>query len=330
MEAAHGLDIVVGRPGVGRLARVLTALAALPLLLGLGGCSIKRFAVNNVANSLTSGPDVFASDDDPELVRDAIPFGLKMMESMLAIVPDPEGLLLTCCRAYTQYSYAFLQMEADSLEPLDRARAQQLRARAVNLYLRARGFGLRGLELRSKGISQRLLAEPDAAVAKLKDKDVPLMYWTAAAWGSAIAAAKDRPELAADVTSVRALMSKALALDEDWEAGALHEAFIALDALPEMMGGSQKRAREHFERAVALSHGTRPAPFVMLAENVSIPSQNRAEFDQMLKRALEVDPERRPENRLETLLTQRRARSLLARAGDLFLDSDTTQVEESR
>lgn len=310
--------------------RLLVITLAAFALVAISGCSIKRFAVKSVANSLTSGPDVFASDDDPELVRDALPFGLKMMESLLASVPDHEGLLLTCCRGYTQYAYAFVQMDADSIESIDRARAAQLRERALKLYLRARAFGLRGLERRERGITQRLVTSPDQAVARLKARDVPMMYWTAAAWGSAISVGRDRPELAADITSVRALMTRALTLDEDFESGAIHEALIALDALPEMMGGSKPRARQHFERALELSHGARPGPFVMLAENVSVATQNRAEFERLLRLALEIDPEKSPGNRLETLLTQRKARALLARADDLFLDSDTTHVEESR
>src|SRR5438034_178160 len=120
------------------------------------GCSIQRMAVKSMANSLTSGPDVFASDDDPELVRDAVPFGLKTLESLLQTLPRHEGLLLSLCRGYTQYAYAFVQMDAEALENTDRAGASRLRERALKLYLRARGYGLRGLELRHPGISEEL------------------------------------------------------------------------------------------------------------------------------------------------------------------------------
>lgn len=305
-------------------------LALLALAFASTGCSIKRMAVNSMANSLTSGPDVYAADNDPELVRDAVPFGLKLMEQMLTISPDHPGLLLGCCKGYTSYAYAFVQLDADSLETIDRARASALRDRALNLYLRARAFGLRGLERRQKGISEQLLAQPDQAVAKLEKKDVPLMFWTAAAWGSAISVGKDRPELAGDAGSVRALLARALALDESYDLGALHEAFIVLEALPEVMGGSNVRARQHFDRAVALSHGEFPGPFVTMAENVAVPAQDRAGFDRLLHQALDIDPEKHPENRLQTLVTQRKARILLSRADDLFLESDTTHVEESR
>jgi predicted anti-sigma-YlaC factor YlaD len=287
-------------------------------------------AVKSVANSLTSGPDIFASDDDPELVRDALPFGLKFMESLLSMVPDHEGLLLTCCRGYTQYAFAFVQADADAVEGTDRARAAELRERALKLYLRARGFGLRGLELRHRGIADEFRGNPTAAAARLTAKELPLIYWTAASWGSAISVAKDRPEISADIDAVRALMGRALQLDEDYEGGAVHEAMIVLEALPAMMGGSLARAREHFQRAVDLSKGSRAAPFVTLAENVAVQEQNRAEFERLLKQALEIDPERNPQARLETLLVQKRARTLLSREDDLFLEADTTQIKESR
>ena len=252
------------------------------------------------------------------------------MESLLAMVPDHEGLLLTCCRGFTQYAFAFVEMDADAAERTDRERASRLRERALNLYRRARGYGLRALERRHHGIAAQLESQPERAVARLGLKELPVVYWTAAAWGSAISIGKDRPELVADIASVKALMGRAIALNEGYESGVIHEAMIVLEALPAMMGGSNQRAREHFERAVELAHGDRVAPYVMLAQSVSVQTQNRAEFERLLKRALEIDPNRNLQTRLETLTLQQRARALLEREDELFLDSDTTHVEESR
>jgi predicted anti-sigma-YlaC factor YlaD len=311
----------------GRFGPVLLLLL-LACVTAITGCSIRKFAVGQVANSLTSGPDVFASDEDPELVGGAIPFGLKMMESLLQTVPKHEGLLLACCRGFTQYSYAYVQSTADSIESTDRDRAQAIRDRALKLYLRARGYGLRGLEKRHKGITQALSLKPDSAVARLTKKELPLVYWTAASWGAAISVGLDRPELTADLSVVKAMMGRALQLDEGYEKGAIHEAMIVLESVPEMMGGSPKRAREHFARAVELSNGEKAGPFVTLAQSVSVQTQNRAEFEKLLHQALEVDPDRHPEMRLENILSRRKARALLDREEQLFLD-DTTHVEES-
>ena len=67
----------------------------------------------------------------------------------------------------------------------------------------------------------------------------------------------------------------------------------------------------------------------MLAENVCVQQQDRAEFTRVLDQALAIDANAIPAYRLETMLMQRRARDLIARADDLFLDADTTHVEEN-
>jgi predicted anti-sigma-YlaC factor YlaD len=318
---------------------------ALLLLLALttaalSGCSIRRFVAGGVANSLASGPDVFSSDDDPELVRDAIPFGLKTMESLLQIVPRHRALLLALCRGFTQYSYAFIEDDADRIEPTDFARATEIRERARRLFVRAHDYGLRCLERDYRGITQQLRLDPEKAVTRLRVRDVPAMYWTAASWGSAISLGKDRPELVADLPAVRALIDRAARLDEGYEGGALHEALIILDALPPAMGGSPERAREHFRRAVELSKGERPGPFVTMAQSISVMTQNRTEFRELLERALAIDPDRDSTQRLVTLITQRKARELLQREDELFLEGegatpdtippDTTRHEDPR
>jgi len=313
-----------------RLLPALLVLLALPLTLS--SCSIQRWAVRSVANTLTSGVDVYGTDEDPELVRDALPFGLKTMESLLAVVPDHEGLLLTLCKGFTQYSFAFVQGEGDLLVNSDYPRAARLHERALKLYLRARGYGLRGLEQRHRGISEELRLDPARAAARLGPRDLPMLYWTAASWGSAIALGKDRAELLADLPAIRALMERGLALDEGYEGGAIHEALMVLDALPEAMGGSEARARGHFERAVALSHDTKASPYVTLAQSVSVLKQDRKEFETLLNRALTFDPERDPAQRLTTIVLQRKARALLEHEDEFFVDdsapSDTTQTQE--
>jgi predicted anti-sigma-YlaC factor YlaD len=290
-------------------------------LLALGSCSPRKFAANEIGNAVARGGDVFTSDDDPELVRDAIPFGLKTMESLLKESPRHAGLLLAACQGFTQYAYAFVQMDAENVTDFEKRQA--LNARALKLYLRARGYGLRGLELKHKGITLRLAADPAGAAQEITVKEQALLYWTAASWGAAIAQGKDRPDLVADYPAVKALMQRALALDENFEQGAIHEAMIALEAVPPEMGGSVERARQHFERALAISKGEKPGPFVTLAETVAVMKQDRKEFEDLLNRALAIDPEKNQSARLVTILMQRKARALLAKEDELFLDSES-------
>ncbi len=294
--------------------------------LGLGvlvlgsGCSLKKFAVNQVGHALAGGGTTFAQEEDPELVRAAVPFGLKLMESLLAESPRHPGLLFATTSGFTQFAYAFVQLDADELEDRDLAAALALRERARRLYLRARDYGLRGLEARHRGFRAALRADPRAAVRRARKADVPLLYWTAAAWGSAIGLAKDRPDHVAEVPQMEALIDRALELDPDWGEGALHTFLITYEmARQGAPGDPAARARRHFERAVALSGGKQAAPFVAFAEAVCAQTQDLKQFDALLARALAVDVEAAPEHRLVNVVMQRRARWLAGKREDLFL-----------
>ena len=98
-----------------------TAVCAAALLAG--GCSVREMALGELANTLTNTGGAFSSDDDPELVRNAVPFGLKTMEIMLTDMPRHRGLLLALCSGFTEYAYAFVQDDADEIEPQDLAKA---------------------------------------------------------------------------------------------------------------------------------------------------------------------------------------------------------------
>ena len=286
---------------------------------GSSACSLKKMAANTIASTLAESGTTFTSDDDLQLVGDAIPFALKLQESTLESTPKHQGLLVATCSGFTQYSYAYVETEAEALPSSRRAEILAAHNRALKLYLRARGYCFRALDARfGDKASDALVQNPDAVLAKAKVADVPLLYWTAAAWGLAIALGIDQPELAIDLPTVRALADRAVALDDRWSKGALHELFITLDSLPEALGGSPARAKEHFEKAVALQNGVSPGPYVALATGVAVASQDRAEFQRLLKVALAIDPDKDPSNRLVTLVTQKRARVLLDRIDEHF------------
>ena len=62
--------------------RSLGVLLVVVCLLA-SGCSMKRFAVNKLGDALAGGGTTFSSDDDPEFIKSAAPFSLKLMESLL-------------------------------------------------------------------------------------------------------------------------------------------------------------------------------------------------------------------------------------------------------
>lgn len=270
-----------------------------------------------MADALSSTATAFARDDDPELVRLAAPTTLKMVEMLLDDAPQHPGLLMTACSGFTQYAYAFLQMDAEMAESPESPAAAALRQRAASMYARARGYCERALQVRHPGVKSRLAQDPTPLLAAAGREDVPALYWDAVAWGGELSLATNPLLRIGELASVRQLLSRAQELDEGWERGAIHEAFIALDGLPMLLGGNPARARAHFDRAVTLSNGQSAFAYVAVAEAVAQRAGDRREFERQLRAALAIDAAP-PALRLANLLAQKRARFLLARIDRLF------------
>lgn len=311
-----------GGLAVAAMEALCLALAVAVVALGSSGCAAKRAALNTLGDALASSGTTFSADDDPELVKAAVPFSLKLMEALLAETPEHRGLLAAAAGGFTQYAYAFVQQEADELRPSDLARSRELQARAKKLYLRARDYGLRGLATRRKGFAAALEADPRAAVAAFKAADVPLLYWTAAAWVGAITADKTDSLLISDLPRVDALLERALELDEGFDHGALPALMIAYETVRQgVEGDPYARSEQRFQRALELSAGKLAGPYVSLAEAVCIPTEDRERFIELLRAALAVDRDAAPESRLANVIMQDRAGWLNAHVDDYFLPS---------
>ncbi len=300
---------------------VMVGIVALPL----SACSIKQVAVNVMGDALSGGGGVYASDDDPDLIREAIPFGLKTFEALLAASPEHRGLLLSAASGFTAYAY-LIQDEADRLDAVDLPRARVLRARAHRLYLRGRDYALRGLEVRHPGLTAKFRQDPSSALAVTTMEDVPYLYWAGASWAGALTAAKDDLHLLAELPISGALVGRVLELDESYELGAAHEFFIAYEG--GRPGGSASRAREHYRRALEISGGQRASVHLALAEGVVIREQNLEEFRAFIAATLAVDPNTVPPLRLVNTIARRRARWLESRTADLFVEANS--MEEAK
>ena len=301
-----------------------------PLLLLLAlsttGCSIRKYAINKIGDALAEGGSTYESDDDIQLVGDALPFGLKLIESLLAETPEHRGLLTAAAQGFMTYSYVYVQRDADAIADEDLDAARRIRLRARRLYLRSHRYGLRGLEVSHPGITEPLRVAPRTAAAVLGKKDLPLIYWTAAALGSAISVGRNDAAMLARLPEVEALLDRAIQLDESWKDGALHE-FQVVFASAKPGGVDYDLIQRHFERALNLSDGTHAALYVAYAEAVCIPKQDSKQFRTMLDLALAIDADEQQQIRLTNLIAQERARYLLAHIEDLFLETETQSTD---
>jgi len=278
----------------------------------------KRALLRDARDGMIGLTDI--CDAHPELIRAAAPFSLKLMESILAEAPRHAGLLTAASSGFTQYSFAFIHLDADEVEGRDVAAARAMRNRARALYYRARDYGLRALEVQHPGFRAQLEMDATPALARLSRNDSMPLYWTTVAWTAAISLSKDSPSAISGLRVVNLMVERLRELDLDMDHGTLHAFLISYEMGRPGARNPEAQARLHFEQAVRLSAGQKAGPYVAYAESVCIVLQNRREFVAMLERAIDIDPAMRPEWRLENAVMQRRARWLLTQADQFFLD----------
>lgn len=298
----------------------IAVLGALVLGLATSGCSVRKMAVNALADSLSSTTGgAIGSDEDLEFVGDAVPFALKLMEILADQAPDHVGVRQALASGFTQYAVVYIQFPADQAKYDDYEAHRTGNDRAMRMFLRANGYASDGLELVHPGFAEGIRADTAATLNATTIDDVPLLYWLGASWLMAISNAREDPELIGELPLAAACLHRVLELDGDWDRGAIHEALISLEpSLPEP--GGVQRAEEHFARAVELSGGLKASPYVSLATSICIKAQDRARFESLLGQALAVDLDASPSDRMANTYAQRKAMFLLDHVDDLFLE----------
>lgn len=275
--------------------------------LSLAGCSMQQAVLQRVADGLAAGQS--GDEDDLELARDAAPAWLKASEAVLDGVPAHLKLAEAVAAGFTQYAYAFVATEAERIEGRDAAAARRLRQRAARLYRRGHRHAMRALELNEPGLTGSL-AGPGAA---LPVDRVGAAYWAAAAWGAWISLAKDEPDVVADLPRAVELARRAWLAQPGFGRGDLAALMGSFEAA--RPGGAPAQAERYFAQALQAGEGRNPAVQVAIAEQLALPSGDRARFERSLRLAIEAAGTR---TNLPDRVMAERAERLLASADDLF------------
>ncbi len=288
----------------------------------LSSCAIDQLAINAISDALggEGSADVFTSENDPELVGDALPFALKLYDILLSQAPENVGLKLAAGSGYVTYANAFLQSPADIMPPERYDERRRMALRAKNLYLRGRDYVINAVDLRHEGFTEAVAANDIAAhLTEMTAEDVPYLYWASAGWLGAFSIDAFDFELGLTVAMARDMLERAIELDETFFNGGIHDILISFYAsVPEGLGGSLEKAEYHFGRAVAISDGLAAGPYVSYATSVVIPRQDVDEFIRLMEAALAIDPDAVPDSRLVNILAQRRAQWYLDNLENFF------------
>ncbi|MBN2656973.1 MAG: TRAP transporter TatT component family protein [Spirochaetales bacterium] len=327
--------------------RILIVLIILVALLS--GCtSIKKAGINMISDVMAGegSGELFTGDDDPELVKDALPFILKMYEMLAGENPDDPALLLATGSTFIMYSNIFIQTEADMLSDDEYEEQFRMLHRSKKMYRRGTGYVFQSLEASHPGFGELIdQGRIDEALSGMTVDDVPALYWAASGMMGEFSTDPFDFELGPQIYKPVAFVYKALELDESFNNGSIHDLLILVNSsLPQAMmfkaGGEEPTAIElftkdyyksagagtqaeiarfHFERSLEISGGGNAGTYISLASSVCVNEQNLAEFEELLTTALEIDPEAFPEMRLAGIIYREKAQWLLDHKSDYFL-----------
>jgi predicted anti-sigma-YlaC factor YlaD len=298
-------------------------LIAVFFCLSLPSCSINKIAMNAVSNALTGdgSSDVFTSDPDPKLVGDAIPFAIKMYESLLSANPDHHGLMVTTGSLFVMYANAFVQGPAEQIPTIEWQAREEGMKRAKQLYLRGHEILCTALDKKFKGFKQASADDGslEAILSKCKKEDVGLLYWTVAGGMAAYSIDLFDFDLSVRIPAWSMMIHRAYEIDPNYNVSALDEFFIIFYAsLPEIMGGDKNKAKFHFQQALEKTGGNSASAYISYAQSICVPAQDYDTYKDYLEKALKIDPNAVASMRLVTIISQKRARWLLDNAYNYF------------
>jgi len=291
---------------------------AIGCLLLLSGCSVKHLALTSVADELSSTTGgSFTQDEDLQFVGESLPFALKLMESIGSAVPEHLGMKRALASGFTQYAVVFVEWPAEQLKFDDYQSYRAGLVRARGFYKRAAEYALGGLDLKHPGFRSSIMDNTDEVLLKTTEDDVPFLYWLAASWLAAVTTDLEDPEMFGLMPIAATTLKRAYELDPDWDNGAIHEILISLEPSLPMPGGAE-RSEEHYKRCLELQNGAKAGPHVALATAVALKAQDKERFINLLEKALAIELDAEPGNRLANDYAQRKARFLMSHLDDLF------------
>lgn len=282
-----------------RAARHFSILATLVLMLA--GCSLKEAVVRSSATLLDDLMAALSAESDPGHAREAAATLLVMLEGYIRADPENPALRRAAAQAYGSFAFGFLEQS----EP----------ERARRLFKRGRDHGMRVLLPRPG--QERVPFE--ALLKHTGPEDLPLLFWTAYCWSGWINMSRQDPDALADLPRASAMMERARKLDPKFFYGGPDLFFgVYYASRSPLLGGSPKRARAHFIRAIAASDGRFLMAKLLYARHYAVRVQDKKLFTKLLDEIESARPGILPDQALANALARRRAKALRAQVEDLF------------
>ncbi len=276
----------------------LFSIALLAILCGACATNLPRSFSENISRAILN-------QNDPETVRAGAPAFLLLLDGFVDANPDDRDLLRATADLYGSYATVFVD---------DTERARRLATKALAYAQSALCKGASGA---CDGLV-KIYAEFVPSLGGFGKSDLAYLYSFGAAWAGWVNAHSEDWNARADLPKIEALMQRIVELDESYQWGRAHLYLGVMNSqLPPSLGGKPGRAREHFEKAIALSEGRDLIGKVEFARRYARLVFDQGLHDRLLQEVLDADPVV-PDLTLSNVIAQEEASQLLAHSSDYF------------
>ena len=232
------------------------------------------------------------------------------------------NLIIKTARAYSSYA-GFIEDKMEEAEIADDSEtAEEMHARAIDLYIRSEGYALKALAKSNKTFNEARtvdIAVFEKALQRLKKKDVEPLFWAAYAIARGISLQKDDPMQVIDLARVELMMQRVLELDETFYFGGAHLFYTVYygDRAP-AIGGDPEKAKEHIAHVDRINDGKFLMSKLYLARYYAYPKQDLKLYKQALQEILDAPSDIYPGEEAATSLAKSRAKRWLDQVDVLF------------
>jgi len=278
------------------------------LLIGVVGIFLSgcQTIMSSAASGLTSSiSDSVLNQDDPETAKAALPTFMVLLDGMVRDNPDDPDLLASGATLYASYGAIFAE---------DPVRASRLTAHARRYAHSA----ICEVYVPSCAWGDMPYDDFVASLDGIGPRESEYLYTYGFASLAYLRAHADDWNSLAELPEMEALFQRYMDISGDQVNSAVYTYMgILLTLRPPALGGEPVRAREYFEKAIALTHGKDLGVKVEYARGYARLLYERELHDRLLHEVLEADPHQDGYT-LSNVLAQEQARALLADADDYF------------
>ena len=219
-----------------------------------------------------------------------------------------------------QYAYGIILEKSDRIIDENYQEAINLTRKAHPHFKNAIELSISNLKKRYPSIENWLIG--DDVEIRFKNEDLFDLYWLAAGYGGSIKSSRGNPYELLNINKIGRILYAALNVYADWNYGVIYSAMMSyMISRPDLSGEAlQDSIDKYYFLSISATDSLDASIFVSYAEGVDIKNQNKEGFISKLELVEKLDTKKNKEFQIQNLLAQDRARWLLSRKDEYFLE----------